>query len=310
MRAMLVAAGFGTRLDPLTRELPKSALPVGNRPAAWYACDHLARAGVRDVVVNTHHLARELREALAPHVPAGQQLSFVHEPEILGTGGGVRNAWRPVDGEPLVVMNAKLLFAPDLARALEAHRQSGAIATLVLRRLPEGSRFTGIETAADGRVLAIGGKPSRTAGAAHGALMYTGVQILSARAWHDLPERGGIIEQSYWPWLARGELVASVVDDAPWMDIGVTLAHYLDANLALATGALRWPGVTPNADGVLVDAAAQIGEGCTLEKAVVGAGAVVAAGTRLQRTVVWPNARAAGDLHDAIVTAAGRVVQR
>src|SRR5688572_30447267 len=153
MRAMLVAAGFGTRLDPLTRELPKPALPVANRPIAWYACDHLARSGFTEIAVNTHHLARELRDALAPLAPPGVKLRFVHEPEILGTGGGVRNAWQPDDGEDFVVMNAKLLFAPDLARVLTAHRQAGAIATMVLRALPPGSRFTPIATATDGRIV-------------------------------------------------------------------------------------------------------------------------------------------------------------
>src|SRR5436190_20338773 len=107
---MLVAAGFGTRLEPLTRELPKPALPLGNRPVAWFALDHLRRCGARDVVVNTHHLAERLREQLEPCCPADVALRFVHEPMILGTGGGVRNAWQPAAGEDFVVFNAKLLF--------------------------------------------------------------------------------------------------------------------------------------------------------------------------------------------------------
>lgn len=312
MRAMLVAAGFGTRLDPLTQELPKPALPVANRPVAWYACDHLARAGVQELVVNTHHLARELQAALQPHVPAGMRVRFVHEPEILGTGGGVRNAWVPTAGEDFVVVNAKLLYAPDLARALDVHRQSGAVATMVLRSLPAGATFTAIRTAGDGRVLAIGGKPEGARSDATRSaqpLMYTGVQILSERAWRDLPERGGIIEQCYWPWLARGELVASVVDDAPWMDVGVTTRHYLDANMALATGALRWPGVVPGPRGVLADDSAQLGAGCELENTVIGAGASVGGGVRVRRAVLWPRAHVAGHLDGVIVTSANRVVR-
>ena len=83
---MLVAAGLGTRLDPLTRELPKPALPVANRPVAWFACDHLARNGFHDLVVNTHHLAERLSEELTRACPDAVQLRFVHEPRILGTG--------------------------------------------------------------------------------------------------------------------------------------------------------------------------------------------------------------------------------
>jgi mannose-1-phosphate guanylyltransferase len=313
MRAMLVAAGVGTRLDPLTRELPKPALPVANRPIAWFACDHLLRAGFDELVVNTHHLAGELRAALEPHVPAGQRLRFVHEPQILGTGGGVRNAWqRPIDGEDFVTMNAKLLFAPDLARALAVHRQSGAIATMVLRALPAGTRFTPVQVAVDGRVIAIGdvaaAPDAAVARATASARMFTGVQVLSPRAFADLPESGDIIRYSYARWLARGELVATVTDDAPFMDVGVTLRHYLDANVALAAGALRWPGVAPAPGGVFVDAAAQLGAGCALENAAVGAGASVAPGTRLQRVVLWPGTRTTTDLRDAIVTPS-RVLQ-
>jgi mannose-1-phosphate guanylyltransferase len=325
MRAMLVAAGFGTRLDPLTRELPKPALPVANRPIAWFACDHLARSGFSELVVNTHHLARELREALEPHTPAGARLRFVDEPQLLGTGGGVRNAWpRPDDGEDFVTMNAKLLFAPDLTRALAVHRQSGAIATMVVRPLPAGSSFTALQLASDGRVLAIGGMAAAPQAAPGDALatrqMFTGVQILSARAFRDLPENGDIIRHSYARWLARGETVMSVIEAAAFMDVGVTLRHYLDANIALASGALRWPGITPEPGGLFVAGAdpadargapampARVGRDCRLVLSAIGADAQVADEAQLTRVVVWPGASVAGELRDAVVTTRGRIV--
>jgi mannose-1-phosphate guanylyltransferase len=322
MRAMLLAAGFGTRLDPLTRELPKPALPVANRPIAWFACDHLARAGIREMVVNTHHLERALCEALELHAPPGVQLRFVHEAVILGTGGGVRNAVEPAAGEDVLTMNAKLLFAPDVARALAVHQQTGAIATMVLRAQPEGSRFTPVRVAADGRVLGIGTVAGEPTPAGSAPNMYTGVQILSARAFRDLPENGDVIRHSYAAWLARGEVVSAVIEDAPWLDVGVTLRHYLDANLALARGALSWPGITPESGGVFVAGSgpgalsepprlprAKIGPRSQLALTAVGAGAEIADEARLTRVVVWPGARAAGVLTDAIVTSSGRVVQ-
>lgn len=306
---MLVAAGYGTRLDPLTGELPKPALPVANRPVAWYACDHLVRSGFRDVVVNTHHLSAELRAALSAHCPAGLQLEFVHEPAILGTGGGVRNAWRAGPGEDFVVINAKLLYAPDLERALQAHRESGAIATMLLRSLPAGSTFTGIEVDQAGRVRRIGTRPSFAAPSARGGLMYTGVQILSARALADLPGSGDIIEHSYWPWLERGEYVGSVVDDSPWIDIGVTLQQYLDANLAMTRGELTWPSMTPERGGLFVDPSARLGPGSVLNNVCAGPRAAVVAGARLERVVLWEGASVEADLHDAIVTGGGQLVR-
>ncbi|MFI5309017.1 MAG: NDP-sugar synthase [Polyangiales bacterium] len=304
---MLVAAGFGTRLEPLTAELPKPALPVGNRPAAWFACDHLARCGVREALVNTHHLGDELRAELEPACPPELALHFVHEQSILGTGGGVRNAWRPEPGEDLIVWNAKLVFAPDLGRALAVHREQDAIATMVLRPLPPGSSFTPVEI--DGvRVRRIRAEPA-VATSASTRCMYTGVQILSSRAWRDLPAQGDIVEHAYLPWLARGERVAAVVDDSPWLDIGVSLRGYLDANLALASGRIRWPGIEPAPSSVLMGLGARVGAGCHLEEAVLGADTDVAPGVSLRRVVAWRGAHLQASLNDAIVTTSGQVVR-
>ena len=306
VRAMLVAAGLGTRLEPLTHELPKPAVPVANRPAAWFGMDHLARSGFTELVVNTHHLEGELRAALEAHVPAGLTLSFVHEARILGTGGGVKHAWRPVEGEDFVTWNAKLLFAPDLQAALARHRESGAIATMVLRPMPERASFAPVLVDAEGRVRAIrAGAP-----AGEGQLfpgMYTGVQVLHPRAHADLPEQGDIVEHAYQRWLARGEVIASVTEHAPWHDVGVTLRHYLDANLALLRGELQWPGIEPSEHRALVAADAVTGEGATLHEVAVGAGARIAPGSRLERCVLWPGAVAAGQLSDAVITPRGVV---
>jgi mannose-1-phosphate guanylyltransferase len=305
---MLVAAGLGTRLDPLTRELPKAALPLANRPVAWFACDHLARSGIRDAVVNTHHLAERLRAQLEQHCPPGLSLRFVHEPRILGTGGGVRNAWQPADGEDLLVMNAKLVFAPCVARALQMHRESRAIATMVLRERPAGSGFAPVEVDGDGRVRRIRGGP----GSPQPGLtprIYTGVQLLSARAWRDLPADGDIIEHAYLAWLARGETVASVTEPAPWIDVGVTPRHYLEANLRLANGQVVWPGITPSPRGLMLAPGTRLGAGCDLQQVVLGEGAEAAPGAVLTRVVGWPGAHLKGHLEDTVVTTEGKIVR-
>lgn len=321
-RGMLVAAGFGTRLLPLTHELPKPAVPVGNRPVAAFALEVLARAGIDDVVVNTHHLAAELERELSPHRPSGLELRYVHEPVILGTGGGVRGAWAarggPRGDEAWVVMNAKLVFAPDLARALAAHRAHDAIATMVLRALPEAATFAPVEVDGGGRVRRIRGLPGEpllpplTEAAAPPGLtraMFTGVQILSARAFDDLPRDGDIIEGAYLPWLARGERVLGVLDAAPWVDIGVTVAHYLEANLALARGALPWPGIAPDAAGNLIDPSVRVPLDAQLEHVVLGRGALLPDGAQLARVVAWPGAKLPAQLRDAVVTTAGVIAR-
>ena len=197
--------------------------------------------------------------------------------------------------------NAKLVFAPDLRAALARHRESGAIASMVLRPMPAGASFSPVLVDADGRVRAIrGGAEPPAPGLA--ARMYTGVQILHPRAHRDLPDEGDVIEHAYQRWLARGEIVSSVTELAPWHDIGVTLRHYLHTNLALLRGELRWPGVEPDTRGVLIAADAQIASDASLDQVAVGRGARIAPGVSLRRCVVWPGAVADRNLQDAVVT--------
>lgn len=306
MRAMVFAAGLGTRLRPLTDLLPKPVVPVLHRPLSWYALDHLRRAGVEHAVLNTHHLGdRVERELLRAPRLEGLALSFAPEPELLGTGGGVRaavalqaRALGPLrDDDVVIAFNGDVLFAPDLARAVALHRRHDAIATMVLRADPDPQRYGAIEIDAEGRVRRMLGRPEGGAGLR--ALMFTGVHVLSARAIADLPERGCIVRQGYQRWLERGEAIAGHVEDAPWRDLG-TPREYLAANLDLLEGRVRWPGIDdPHA--LAVDPSARIGEGAIVEGSIVGAGAIVAAGVEIRRSVVWPGASVRESARERIV---------
>ncbi len=306
-RAMLITAGYGTRLAPLTDELPKPAVPVANRPLAWFSLDHLHRHGVRDFVANTHHLADELRDALEPHVPAGARLRFVHEPEILGTGGGLRNAWQPQDGETFIAMNGKVLFAPNLEAALRLHEESRAIATMVLKPLRGGESFGAVEIDEDGRVRRLLGLPAEVPGRALTRAMYTGLSVLSARAHRDLPHDGCLIRDAYRHWIDRGEIVMGILDAGSFRDAGITPAHYLEANLALLSGQERWPGIAPDTEGNLGAAGTPTFASATLRHTVIGEGAAIADGVQLERCVVWPGARVLRSARDTIFTPASEV---
>jgi len=306
-RAMLVAAGFGTRLAPLTDELPKPAVPVANRPLAWFALDHLHRFGVRDFVMNTHHLGRRLESSIEPWTPSDTSLRFSREEAILGTGGGLRRAWDPRDDETLLVMNAKLVFDPDIAELLAVHASAGAIATMVLRALPTGSAFGGVDVDDAGCVRAILSEQPPTAGLTR--RMFTGVHVLHARAWRDLPEDGCVIRHSYRAWLARGEPVMSILAAEPWADLGITPQHYAEGNLALLDGERTWPGIAPTAGGVLVADDARVGAGCKLHRCAVGAGATIDPGVELDSAIVWPGAHVTSHLKRTIMTTAGVRVQ-
>lgn len=302
MLGMVFAAGLGTRLRPLTDAVPKPAVPLLNRPLASYSLERLAALGIARIAINTHHLGEVAMRELSRHLPAGVDVTFVHEPALLGTGGGLRNAWGRLGGEPIVVMNGDILFWPDLEGALALHRRLDAIATVVLRPDPRARELGALEIDGEGRVRRLLGAPDF--GGPLRELMFTGVHVLSPRAFADLPERGCIIRTSYRRWVDEGEVVGGFVDESPFRDLG-TPAEYLRANLDLLRGALRWPGVAPR--GVLVHESARVGEGARLSEVVVGEGARIEAGVSLERVVVWPGTHVAGDARDAVLAPHARV---
>jgi NDP-sugar pyrophosphorylase family protein len=295
MRAMVFAAGLGTRLRPLTEELAKPAVPVLHRPLVGYALDRLRRAGATDVVVNVHHRAEDVERA------AGAGVVFAREERLLGTGGGLANAvhvqsrslGRDLDrDELLVAFNSDIVFDADLEAAIAHHRTLGAFATMVLRADPEVARYGAIEIDASGVVRRLLGAPDAIPGLR--PLMFTGVHVLSARAIADLPDEGCVIREGYRRWLDRGESIAGFEDARPWRDLG-TPREYLAANLDLARGALRWPGHAPAA----IHPSARV-EGEVVD-CVVGERAEIARGVRLERCVVWPGTPVRADARDAIL---------
>ncbi len=303
MLGMVFAAGLGTRLRPLTDVLPKPAVPLLNRPLASYSLERLAAFGVRRVALNTHHLAQAATEALSAALPASLEARFVHEPTLLGTGGGLRNAWQALGAdEPIVVMNGDILFWPDLEGALALHHSLDAIATVVLRPDPRARQLGALAIDEACRVRRLLGVPEVDAPLRE--LMFTGVHVLSPRAFAGLPEEGCIIRKSYRRWIDEGEIVAGFVDESAWRDLG-TPAEYLRASLDLLRGDLRWPGIAPAS--ARLDPSATVGQGARVVESVIGAGAAIAPGVEIQRSVVWPGARVTEDARDAILAPHARV---
>ncbi len=307
LAGLVLAAGLGTRLRPMTSELPKPAVPVGNRPLAHFSVDRLRRFGVGPIALNTHHLASRLERELRGAPGGLTDLEFHHETTLLGTGGGIRNAASRFadEGRTVIVMNGDILFAPDLAGALEVHRAHDAKATMILRSHPDPDSLGSVAIDRVGRVERLLGLPEGR-GEGLTKYMFTGVHILSPRAFADLPESGCVIRHAYRRWVDAGEVVAGFVDNSPWRDLGTPRA-YLDANVELASGRLAWPGFEATSGGSLVHVSAVLGEGARLENSVVGAGAQVAQGVRLERCVLWPGSRATEPAREVVFTPESRV---
>ena len=302
MKAFVLAAGLGTRLRPLTEELPKPAWPFFDVPLAAHVLRALARAGVGEVVVNLHHLPERLGSALAPWIPAGLRVRWSLEPEILGTGGALL-AWRDFlkDG-PFLLVNADTYQELDLAGAVREHGGRGRLATLALRRLPPGSPAP-IEADASGRIVRF--LDARVPGAGVGTpCEFTGVHVLDPRVLQRLPDRPHCINADvHRPSVAEGGALAGCFapEDSFWSDLG-TPGRYLGAHREFLTrGTLppETPGrlvledeLTP--DGGRVRAPSYLGPGARVEAggtagplAVLGAGAVVGRRARVAESVLW-----------------------
>jgi NDP-sugar pyrophosphorylase family protein len=270
MKGMILAAGYGERLWPLTSDRTKPALPVLGKPLVGFVAEYLAQNGIEDVIVNLHHQPDSVRRSLGDGSQFGVRLQYVHEPVILGTSGALDNARYLLEGDTFVVINGKLITDLDLQAALKTHRQSRALATLVLLPNRKRERFSTVETR-DGLVTKFGGMPK--AADAEVPLMFTGIQILESRIFEYIPR--GVFSHSvtdvYLPAIAKGERIAAHVGEGMWYELS-TLKRYLDISLAL----LERRGTDVfSGSGSLVDEGAEVRESILWENVAVGKGARV-----------------------------------
>lgn len=280
MRAMIQAAGLGTRLRPLSELRPKAAMPVRGLPLIAYSLAWLARQEIREVVINLHHGSEAIQNAVERYCPRGLAVQYSHEAAPLGTGGGIRRAQSFLrESDPSLVIAGDMLLDLDLAPLRARHGERGDAVTLLLREDTRAARFGTIGLDAGERVrriarrLDLGGETC--------AGVYVSVRLIAARAFDTLPEREAFVDLDDWlgPLLGGGAADVRGVLLGPerwtWEPVG-TPAEYLAANLQ----ARRLSYLD-------ADARAQA-EGTRFQRdLVIGAGAELGAGTRLRRAVVW-----------------------
>lgn len=285
--AMILAAGLGTRLRPLTEELPKALLPLGDRPVLAHVVEALQRAGIEGAVLNAHHLAPHLLE-FTERCPF--LLEVVVESEIRGTAGGVAGARHLLGAGPVLVVNADHVFEFPASELLQA--AAGAGFSMAVRPRPCGEGRVGLGR--DGQVVRL--RDERFGEEVLGG-DYLSVCALGPEALRDLPELGCLVGDFALPRLRRGGRIDSVTVSAEVLSIGDSLGDYLAANE-------RWLAGRPSyvADGVRVPSAV------ALESTVLGSGAEVSGAGTLSRCVVWPGARVRAPLAGAVVTSRVQVV--
>src|SRR5215210_3197079 len=186
MKAMALAAGKGTRLFPLTGEIPKPMAPVVNTPIIEHIFDLLAGHGIEEVHVNVHYLAEALLEAYGEESRVGgMTVHLEREDELLGTAGGVKRLASRFD-DTFVVVSGDALTDIDIEELVSFHREKGALATIALHRVYDTSEFGVVEVDGAGNILGFQEKPDP--GEAISTLANTGIYVLEPRALSYIPE--------------------------------------------------------------------------------------------------------------------------
>ncbi|HKY64208.1 MAG TPA: NDP-sugar synthase [bacterium] len=251
-QAIVLAAGLGTRLRPLTLRIPKPALPVGGAPILLYNLFLLKEAGVDRITLNLHHRPEVIRRLLDKGRPLGLKLGYSYEPKILGTAGGIAQALDGLDGSPTFILNGDILMDLDLKAMAAEHFRVGAQATLACVGKEKAPVTSFVEYDKLGRIWRIAGNPARIAkssppfekGGSGGispksgpkltSAIFSGAHLLDPKLFADYPRGrfGCIIRQVYQPALERGERLQAYSHRDAWWDLG-TLEELARVDAAL-----------------------------------------------------------------------------
>jgi len=291
MKAMILAAGLGTRLRPLTLKRPKALMPVGNRPMIDRVIEYLKRYNTDEIIVNAHHHQEQLVAHLDKGRPFGLNIRVKVEPEILGTGGGIKNTEGFWDDEPFVVINGDILTDIDLIRAYEAHQRAGNLVTLILH---DYASFNQVRINKELDILDIAPEASP------GRLAFTGIHIIDPEILSYIPkDRFYNIIDCYQKLIREGSPIrAHISKEHYWRDVG-TIESYLFANKE-----------------VLQENQIMAGPGCRIhesarlkEWAVIGKDTRLEEGVEIRRSVLWERVRVKKGLRviDSIVTSSKEV---
>ena len=299
LRALVLAAGRGERLRPLTATLPKPLLPVAGRPLLAWTLERLRTAGCDAVAINLHHLGRQIRDTFGERY-RNLPLVYSEEPELLGTGGALpplREFFASADR--VIVVNGDSLCRWPIEALLAAHQRRRPAATLLVHRKIDVRAFGGGVALEDDAIVAFrrGGLADL---AARRHLVFAGAQVLEPEVLERIPDGpGDLVSGLYEPLLAEGAPIAAVATERIWHDLG-TPQRYLDGVLDWTfRGSSKAARVVKGAEvdstaklrRTIVEAGAQIAAESDLRGCIVMRGAKIGEGTHLIHCIVGPGAR-------------------
>ncbi|MBN1626891.1 MAG: NDP-sugar synthase [Deltaproteobacteria bacterium] len=272
MKALILAAGLGTRMKGLTEKRPKALMPIANRPVIARNIEYLMSFGVRHFAVNAHHHHVQIVEYLNGGIPFGVEIDVRVEKDILGTGGAIKNFSDFFGDDPFIVLNADILTDIDLEKAYNCHVNSGKIATMILHDYEPFNQIM----IRDSHIIDISRQKSPE------RLAFTGIHIISPDILSYMPESGySDIIDCYNRLIRSGKAIGAYVSERHyWRDIG-TPESYIAANRERLEFENR--SFIVGHDSEIALSASFTGW------AAAGRGAVLEDGVEVKRSILWDN---------------------
>ena len=293
MKAILLLGGFGTRLRPLTDDIPKQMLPVCGRPMIEWVCEHLARHGVSEVVLSLGYRADSFTGAYRQGRIGPLSYEVAVEPEPRGTAGAVRFAAEATGiDESFLVLNGDVLTDLDIGALARFHADVGAEATIALQPVADPTPFGLVVADESGRVLSFSEKPEPAAvlpgrPRSEWPTISAGTYVLTPAVLDRIaPDRAVSIEREVFSRIAADGLLAALVSDSYWLDTG-TPQQYLTANLDILEGRRANVRVTDSA----AESAVTVHPEARIRTSAIGGGCVIGPDAVVQRSVLGEGCR-------------------
>ena len=311
MKAMILAAGSGTRLLPLTGLRPKPLFPVYTVPLLGLTLRQLKEAGVNDIVINTHHLNQKIESYIQENTPAGVTVTLSHEPALLGTGGAMKKVEAFWDNRPFIVTNGDIVHTIDLDAAYQYHRKSENTATLILHQEP---RYNQVELDREGAIVGIRKERVMNPSSPTRSLAFTGIHILSPAVLREIPSGGYVdIIDVYLRLISLGMRIGGYeVEGHYWCDIG-TPSDYHRIHRDIYQGKVRlnhpFPATASSAVGrntvldgyVCLGENTTVGKNCRIRNSILWDGVEIQDNLTLEGCIIGDGVRVTQSLKDQMV---------
>lgn len=293
MKAMVLGAGLGSRLDPLTRSVPKPMVPVVGKPVLGHILDHLRQIGVRDVVVNAQYLHDVLAAKIGDGSAYGVNVTLAIENELCGDAGGLKRVQSFFDdgsGDPFLVIGGDDLTDIDLEALVEFHVSRNAVATMPVKRVTDTSQFGIAVVDENGLVQRFQEKPKPEE--AFSNLANTGMYVFSPEVFNHIPsgEFYGVGNNVLPALLQAGMRVAAMETDRYWMDVG-NVAVYRQAQRDVIDGLVHveLPVGAIRIDNNIICSGSRI-EGTVEDQSVIGHNVIIESGATVRNSILWDGA--------------------